>query len=43
MRLVFRYDESDERWGSLKVWSSSFSEKDIQSLLEDSGVTGAQR
>ena len=41
MRLVFWYDEGDERWGSLKVWS--FSEKDIQSLLEDSGVTGAQR
>ena len=43
MRLVFWYDEGDERWGSHKVWSSSFSEKYILSLLEDSRVTGAQR
>ena len=41
MRLVFWCDEGDERWGSLRVQSSSFGEKDIGSLLEDIGVTGA--
>ena len=40
MRLVFWCDEGDERWGSLRVQSSSFGE-DIGSLLEDIGVTGA--